>query len=81
MTAQPMSEELVRDIENGELIVKNLKEEDKKEMCRKLIQEYGWDPNDANPKRLWTFGPEGGKKIVFFATLFVKSSYVHTKKN
>lgn len=54
MTAEPLSEELVRDIESKELNMK----QDKQLLCKELIEKYNWDPNDANPKRLWAFGPE-----------------------
>jgi elongation factor 2 len=53
--AEPLREDLVRDIENGQFDWKI----DPQAAARELIDKYGWDPNEANPKRVWMFGPEG----------------------
>ena len=53
--AEPLSHELLTAIESGEFDW----ESDKNEAAKELIHTYGWDPNYANPKRLWKFGPEG----------------------
>lgn len=52
MTAEPLSEELIKDIEDGKL-----KDLDEKARIRFLVDEHGWNPNDA--RKVWGFGPEG----------------------
>ena len=53
--AEPLSHELLTAIESGEFDW----EADKNEASKELVHTYGWDPNHAQPKRLWKFGPEG----------------------
>jgi len=53
--ACPLSEELLRDIEDGTFTWAGA---DKNKASRDLIDKYGWGPNEANPKRIWAFGPE-----------------------
>ena len=63
--AEPLREDLVRDIENGQFDWKI----DNKTASRELIEKYGWNPNDANPKRVWMFGPEGvGTNVIIDGT-------------
>jgi len=53
--AEPLSQELLEAIEDGSFDW----QKDKLEASKELVQKFGWDPNDANPKKLWAFGPEG----------------------
>lgn len=48
LTAEPLPDKMVKDIESGTLDVKDVK------IARKLADEYGWDINDA--KKIWGFG-------------------------
>lgn len=63
MTAEPLPEELIRDIENG---IFDWEKGDKKELCKQLVEKYGFSPNDANPKKIWIVGPgkEGTNMVV-----------------
>ena len=51
-TAEPLSEEMTKDIESGALGFKD----EPKARVRKLVDKYGWDSGDA--KKLWVFGPD-----------------------
>jgi elongation factor 2 len=48
--AEPLSEEIVTDIEKGMLTLNN------ESTYKKLVDTYKWDSHDA--KKLWCFGPE-----------------------
>ena len=50
--AEPLGEELCRDLENGVISAKD----DQKKLAAFLHEKYGWDLNDA--KKIWCFGPE-----------------------
>lgn len=52
MTAEPLNEELVLDIENG--VIRPT--DDVKVTARSLIDKFEWDQHDA--RKLWCFGPE-----------------------
>jgi elongation factor 2 len=52
MKAEPIQEELVQLIENGDITPKD----DPKVRGRRLTEEFGWDQNDV--KKIWCFGPE-----------------------
>jgi elongation factor 2 len=52
ISAEPLKEELVVEIENGTI----KKADDLKVTARTLIDKYDWDQHDA--RKLWTFGPE-----------------------
>jgi len=52
ITAEPLKEELVNEIEEG--TIKST--DDMKTTARKLIDNYEWAQNDA--RKLWAFGPE-----------------------
>eukprot|EP00769_Ergobibamus_cyprinoides_P000182 gnl/Ergobibamus_cyprinoides/1176.p1 GENE.gnl/Ergobibamus_cyprinoides/1176~~gnl/Ergobibamus_cyprinoides/1176.p1 ORF type:complete len:427 (+),score=205.83 gnl/Ergobibamus_cyprinoides/1176:277-1557(+) len=52
MTAEPLSEELVTAIEKGHIFPN----QDVKERAKMLVDEHGWDVNDA--RKIWAFGPE-----------------------
>ncbi|TIB65694.1 hypothetical protein E3P78_00487 [Wallemia ichthyophaga] len=52
VTAQPMEEELARDIEDGKITQRD----DPKARARYLADTYGWDVADA--RKIWCFGPE-----------------------
>jgi elongation factor 2 len=54
MTAEPLNEEFVQEIESG--IVKVNDSFDAKYIERLLIDKFSWDSHDA--KKLWVFGPE-----------------------
>ena len=56
MTAEPLHPNLVIGIEDDSFI--QLWKADKKEACRELVSKYGWSPSDANPKKIWSFGPD-----------------------
>jgi elongation factor 2 len=59
MTAQPLVEELSRDIESGKVSAK----EDFKIRARYLAETYGWDVTDA--RKIWCFGPDAtGPNVV-----------------
>jgi elongation factor 2 len=51
-TAEPVAEEMTKDIEAGNLGPKD----EPKLRTRKLVDKYGWDSADA--KKLWAFGPD-----------------------
>lgn len=51
MTAQPMEEEVTRDIEQGKVSAKD----EFKARARYLSETYGWDLGDA--RKIWCFGP------------------------
>lgn len=50
--AEPMSDQLQLDIENGKVGPKD----DPKVRAKLLTEDHGWDPTDA--KKIWCFGPE-----------------------
>jgi elongation factor 2 len=52
VTAEPLKEELVIDIENGVIRAND----DIKVIARTLIDKYEWEQHDA--RKLWCFGPE-----------------------
>ena len=52
MTASPLGDELAEAIEKEDITAK----EDPKTRYRKLVDNHGWDVNDA--KKIWCFGPE-----------------------
>ena len=52
MTAQPMDEELSKDIESGKIGPRD----DIKARARILADEHGWDVTDA--RKIWCFGPD-----------------------
>lgn len=59
MTACPIDDELVIDIENGKVTP----HQDVKDRGRYLADTYGWDVGEA--RRIWCFGPKGtGPNIV-----------------
>jgi len=59
MKAEPLPEELVKDIEDKVVSPKD----DPKVRAKKLCDDYGWDQNDA--KKIWCFGPEAeGANVV-----------------
>lgn len=53
VTCEPLSDELVKDIEEG-IISSQM---DTKERVRILVDKHGWNPVDA--KKIWCFGPAG----------------------
>jgi elongation factor 2 len=53
-TAQPLGEKLCREIVEKTIAPGS----EPKERARKLVDEYGWNPNEA--KKIWCFGPERG---------------------
>ncbi|AYV84625.1 MAG: mimivirus elongation factor aef-2 [Hyperionvirus sp.] len=52
VTAEPLSDALIKDLEE-----KNLDLKDMKALGRKLVDQYGWEPDSA--RKIWAFGPEG----------------------
>jgi elongation factor 2 len=52
MTAEPMKNELTKDIEDGNLGPKD----EAKARVRKLVDKFGWDSTEA--KKMWVFGPD-----------------------
>ncbi|EDN10185.1 hypothetical protein HCAG_05988 [Histoplasma mississippiense (nom. inval.)] len=52
MTAQPLEEDVSRDIENGKIGPRD----DFKARARILADEHGWDVTDA--RKIWCFGPD-----------------------
>ncbi|KAF2136308.1 uncharacterized protein K452DRAFT_292504 [Aplosporella prunicola CBS 121167] len=52
LTAQPLSEEVSKDIENGKITPRD----DLKARARYLADEHGWDVTDA--RKIWCFGPD-----------------------
>ncbi len=52
MTAEPLNEELVTEIEEEKIKITD----DHKELTRNLVENYDWDAHDA--KKIWCFGPE-----------------------
>ena len=53
MTAAPLQEQLVADIENGKITPT----QDVNERARILVEKYGWESSEA--KKIWSFGVEG----------------------
>lgn len=51
-TAQPLSEDFVLAIENGEINFR-----DPKEKMKQLVDKFEWDKNEAS--KIWGFGPDG----------------------
>jgi len=67
MTAEPIQDELVLEIENGDVSPKD----EPKARGKKLSEEYGWDPDHA--KKIWTFGPDTtGPNVVVDTTKAVQ---------
>ena len=65
--AEPMSDELTLEIEEGKLGPKD----EAKSRVRKLVDKFGWDSNEA--KKLWTFGPDNqGPNILVDGTKSVQ---------
>ncbi|CAH8542147.1 unnamed protein product [Dicrocoelium dendriticum] len=63
MRASPLSEDLSVDIDNGKITSK----QDIKDRARHLVDNYGWDVQEA--RRIWCFGPEGtGPNVVVDVT-------------
>lgn len=52
--AQPMGEELTKCIEDEKIGPKG----DPKERTRALVEQFDWERNDAQPNKLWCFGPD-----------------------
>merc|ERR1712157_556428 len=52
LTAQPLAEEVCKDIENGKIGPRD----DFKARARILADEHGWDVTDA--RKIWCFGPD-----------------------
>lgn len=52
LTAEPLDENLVNELESGELTMKN-----PKKFAEVLVKKYGWDANTA--KKVMAIGPEG----------------------
>jgi elongation factor 2 len=50
--AEPLSEEFCAALDNKEFSARD----DKKELQKKLVEQFGWDSNDT--KKLWCFGPD-----------------------
>ncbi|KAL0480328.1 protein synthesis elongation factor 2 [Acrasis kona] len=67
MTAEPIQEELVLEIENGKVTPKD----EAKARGKYLSEEYGWDVDQA--RKIWTFGPDTqGPNVVVDATKAVQ---------
>lgn len=61
--AQPLEEQFSLDIENGLVTMKM----EAKEFVRSLVDNYGFDKNEAG--RIWTFGPNGeGPNLILDST-------------
>lgn len=61
-TAQPITEEFVQAIENGEINFR-----DAKERLKQLTEKFEWDKNEAN--KIWSFGPDGeGPNVIVDVT-------------
>merc|ERR1712050_751785 len=52
LTAEPMSDEIAKDIEDGKLGPKA----ESKERAKTLREKYDWDENTA--RKIWCWGPE-----------------------
>lgn len=59
--AEPLQQDLLQAIDNGEFDWRI----DPQKAAKELVETFGWNPNEANPKRLWGFGPEGSNCNVF----------------
>ena len=71
-TSAPLNEELVKEIEKGNISMKM----DAKERNKRLTEEFGWDKNDA--VKLWCFGPEEtGPNMLVDTTKQVQLSLIH----
>lgn len=67
MTAQPLEEELITDIEAGKVGSKD----ELKARARYLSETYGWDAGDA--RKIWCFGPNStGSNLLVDATKAVQ---------
>jgi len=67
MTAEPMCDELCKDIEEGKLGPKA----EAKERARGLREKYEWDENTA--RKIWCWGPEtDGANVVVDATVAIQ---------
>lgn len=53
MEAEPLDNELVEEIEKGEIGP----EKDPKEVGKDLVSKYNWDPTES--RKIWCFGPDG----------------------
>jgi len=61
-TAQPLTDEFVTAIENGEINFR-----DPKERLKTLTEKFEWDKNEAS--KIWSFGPDGeGPNVIVDAT-------------
>jgi elongation factor 2 len=61
-TAQPLTDEFVTAIENGEINFR-----DPKERLKTLTEKFDWDKNEAS--KIWSFGPDGeGPNVIVDAT-------------
>lgn len=61
-TAQPLTDEFVTAIENGEINFR-----DPKERLKTLTEKFEWDKNEAI--KIWSFGPDGeGPNVIVDAT-------------
>jgi len=52
MKAEPLTDEFCLALDNKEVAIKG----DQKDLCRELIDKYGWDSTDT--KKIWCFGPD-----------------------
>lgn len=50
--AEPLSNEFCDAIDNKDISARD----DPKELYKKLVDQFSWDPNDA--KKVWCFGPD-----------------------
>ena len=67
VTAEPMSENLTKEIEAGNIGPKD----EAKLRVRKLVDKFGWDSTEA--KKMWVFGPDSsGPNILVDATKAVQ---------
>jgi elongation factor 2 len=61
--AEPLGEDLIRALEDGEISARD----DMKELCKTLSNKFEWDISEA--KKIWSFGPdETGSNILVDAT-------------
>lgn len=58
VTAEPLSEELVADLESGAFDVRG----DSGKVAKELHEKYGWSLDEA--RKIWTWGPEGNVSCV-----------------
>jgi len=74
-SAEPLTDGLPQAIDSGLFDMKNM---DMKEIAKKLVTEWNWDPEHA--KKIWSFGPENkGPNILVDTTKGVQ--YMHEIKD